>query len=70
MTAQSKHQFYRKGPDNQRTSDVTVDLRRLDKAKIAAWSAEDKNNLIDFMMLADAVYQAFKEEILNACANP
>lgn len=65
--AQSKHQFYRKGPDNQRKSDITIDLRRLDPAIIIKWSAEEKKNLVEFMEMADASYQAFKQVILGVC---
>ncbi len=63
---QSKHQFYHKGVDNQKRADITIDLKRLDKTKIAQWTPDQKKDLESFINRADKIFTVFKNEILDA----
>lgn len=63
---ESKHQFYHTGVDNQKRADITIDLKRLDKEKMKEWTAEQKMAARAFLKSVDAVYEAFKDEILEA----
>jgi hypothetical protein len=62
---QSKHQYYHNGVDNQKRADITIDLKRLDKTKIAEWTPEQKKELQSFIVRVDKIFNAFKNEILD-----
>lgn len=63
---QSKHQYYHNGVDSQKRADITIDMKRLDKSKIAEWKPEQKKELASFINRVDKIFTAFKNEILDA----
>jgi hypothetical protein len=64
---QSKHQFYKNGPDNQKVADITMDLKRVDVNKMDQWDGNQKDNAIEFINRCEKVFEAFKSEILKSC---
>lgn len=63
---QAKHQYFHKG-EAQKRADITVDLRRLDKKKIAKWTTEERKHLKDFIISFEASFNAFKTELYSLC---
>lgn len=66
MSIQSKGQFYHKGYETQKRADVTVDLRRPQVEAIKKWTAEQKRLCLKFLTLQEDIFNAFKEELLEA----
>ena len=63
MLAQSKREFFRKGPDNQKMPDVVFDVRRVDISKIKQWGDEDKKHLEEFLSDCDKSYAAWRKAL-------
>jgi hypothetical protein len=60
---QAKHQFYRKGVDNQKRADITIDLKRLDKSEMTKWTNKEKAEATLFINQVEGVLKAFIAEI-------
>lgn len=67
---QAKYQYYQKGPDFQKRSDITIDLRRPDIKKIAKWTAQERAGLHDFIRRARASFNAFADELAKYETGP
>jgi hypothetical protein len=63
---QTKHQHYRKGVNNQKRADITIDLKRLDKDKMKEWTVEQKLTAKAFIERVSGIFEVFKNEILEA----
>ncbi len=64
---QSKRMFMSKGTDVQKSPDISFDVKRISDEKMQSWSKEQKKNAREFMKANDAVYKAFRQEVLKNC---
>lgn len=55
--------FYRKGVDNQKVSDVIIDLRRPDDYISKHWTVEQKIFLKAFIADSESTFKAFIDEL-------
>jgi len=63
---QSKFQFYHGGVDDQKRSDITIDLKRIDSKKIQSWTVSQKIQARSFLADAEGRFMAFRDAILEA----
>jgi hypothetical protein len=63
---QSKHEYFHLGVNNQKTPDIVIDLRRVDRKKMKQWTPEQRRGLLDFMKTCEEAFETFKGEILEA----
>jgi hypothetical protein len=61
--AQSKHEYFHKGFDNQKRPDIVIDLRRPSADTMAKWTPEQKKHLPAFIKTCEAVFAAFVTEL-------
>lgn len=61
--AQSKHEYFHKGFNNQKRPDIVIDLRRPSKETIEKWTPEQKKNIPAFIKTCEAVFSAFINEL-------
>jgi hypothetical protein len=64
--AQSKHEFFHRGVDNQKTPDIIIDMRRPSKEQMKLWPLRSKIGLRAWLSDIDRSYKAFRKEIMNA----
>lgn len=64
---QSKHQFYKLGPDNQKRADITIDLKRINGDKMEEWTPEQKEDARIFIESCEKYISVFKKQILRIC---
>jgi ATP-dependent Zn protease len=64
---QSKRMFMSRGADVQKSPDISFDVKRISDEAMQSWSKEQKKNAREFMKTNDAVYKAFRKEILKYC---
>lgn len=64
--AQSKHEYFHLGVTNQKTADITVDLRRVDRNKMAKWTPEQRKSLLEFLNTCSEAFESFKAAIIEA----
>ena len=61
--ARIKKQFFRRGVDNQKISDVTIDLKRPDFYLAKGWTVEQKIFLKTFIVDAENTIKIFINEL-------
>lgn len=61
--AQSKHEYFHKGFNNQKHPDIVIDLRRPSSENMSKWTPEQKEHLPAFIKTCEAVFAAFINEI-------
>jgi hypothetical protein len=64
--AQTKHEFYHRGTDNQKRSDISIDMRRPSKEQMKLWSVRSKIGLRAWLTDIDKSYKAFRKEIMDS----
>jgi hypothetical protein len=64
--AQSKHEYFHLGITNQKTPDITVDLKRVDIKKMARWTPQQREHLLGFLERCTESFEAFKQTIIEA----
>lgn len=62
---QSKNEYFHRGVTNQTKPDIIVDLRRIDRKKMAKWAPEQKKHLVDYLNTCEEAFRAFIEEITS-----
>jgi hypothetical protein len=63
---QRKNEYFHLGVTNQKNPDIVVDLRRVDRSKMAKWTPDQRRGIVEFLKDCESSFRAFKEEILSA----
>lgn len=61
--AQSKHEYFHKGADNQKKADIVINLKRPSSEKMKDWLLDEKADLPDFIATCERVFAAFINEL-------
>lgn len=58
--------FFRNGTDNQKVSDLIVDLKRPNKFRLKTWSPQQKKEVLEWICLQEKIFEKFKGEVIDA----
>lgn len=61
----SEQSFFRKGVDNQKKSDLKINLSRPPVEDIKNWTDEEKAAALKWLSRVNKVYNAFKSELIT-----
>jgi hypothetical protein len=62
----AKHEFFRNGAEVQKTADIIVDLKRVEKKTIEKWTPAQRQLAADWLNEVERSFRIFKSEILKA----
>lgn len=65
-----KNQFYHLGVDNQKRSDITIDLRRVDTKNIDKWTEDQKISAISWIKYCQQSFDTFISELNKSLKTP
>jgi hypothetical protein len=59
MKSKSRTEFYRNGPDNQKSPDIVIDLVRPSFNDIEEWTPEQKKNALKILQIGKTTFDKF-----------